>query len=650
MFGASDGSCFGACFHPDSAVMKLWPEASSAKPSASILVSFSKHPVVLSVILFLLAAGTFLPTLKNGFIIFDDPIYVLNNSHVNHGLTWSGLRWAFYGTAGGIWLPLTWISHMLDCQFYGLHAWGHHLSSVLIHGANTTLVFLWLFRMTGAKWRSFMVAALFGLHPLRVESVAWVAERKDVLSALFWLLTLMAYTEYVKKSENEGHGAKRVYWLTLALFTFGLMAKPMTMTLPFVLLLLDDWPLRRFQSGKTAAQLVVEKLPFFILSVIAGIITIAVQRNENMVMPLNRFPLFERFENAAISYVAYIGKLFWPANLSVFYPFPHYLSFLTFLSAALLLMVFSAFVVWQRQRAYFMTGWLWYLGTLIPIIGLVQVGQQAMADRYTYIPQIGLLVCLVWGIADLTRHWKWRPFILPTAGVMAIAACMILTCRQIALWRDSETLFEHAVAVTKDNVIAQINLGNAFARNGQVDEAIVHFQKALAMDSSYADAHYNLGTAFFQKEQFERAIAQYQKAMAIQPGYQDARDNLGIAHLNFGLMLSKEGKISEAITNCQMAVKFHPSAEAYNDLGNLLLKTGRLDEAIVQYQKALALEPDGAEFHRNISIAFFEAGRRKEAIASAERALQLANAQTNHALASVVQKQLEVYRTSNPAK
>jgi len=665
-------------------------------------------PAVLGALLFLLAVCTFLPTLENGFINFDDPLYVSENVHVVQGLTSAGLAWAFHGTTGGIWLPLTWISHMLDCQLYGLKPWGHHLTSVLIHATSMTLVFLWLFRMTGAKWRSFVVAALFGLHPLRVESVAWAAERKDVLSALFWFLTLWAYAEYVKKSQSETLRAKRFYALTIIFFSLGLMSKPMLVTLPFVLLLLDYWPLNRLQDRKDAKLLIVEKWPFFVLSVLASVIAYAAEKHEKVIVSLTHLPLSYRIENAVVSYVQYIGKLFWPENLCAFYPPPDHFSLGAVFTAVILLAIISVVFVWQwRRQPYLLVGWLWFLGTLIPVIGLVQLGEQAMADRYTYIPEIGLLLCVVWGVNALTKTWKQQSLVLSATATMTIIACMALTVRQIGWWRNSETLFEHAIAVTGKNAIAYLNVGIALAKNGQIDEAIINYQEALEIDPNNATAHYNLGTALVKVNRTAEAVIHFQKVLEINPDDAEACHDLGNALYQMGRMneaidcykkvlelkpdnvpaynnlataLCQLGRMDEAVGYFQKSLQIEPNAAVYGNLGlalsqlgrtaeaiicykkglainpndievqfnlgNALYEQGQIDEAILHYQKALEINPNHAGVYCNLGVALYKTGRVNEAIASAQQALQLAHEQNNTTLADTLQKQIEFYQTN----
>jgi len=666
----------------------------------------------LSVILFLLAVCTFLPTLKNEFINFDDPLYVSENFHVAQGLTWSGLVWAFHTTDGGIWLPLTWLSNMLDGQLYGLKPWGHHLTSVLIHAASTAVVFLWLFRMTKAIWRSFVVAALFGLHPLRVESVAWAAERKDVLSALFWFLTLWAYAKHVEKSNTKPSQAKRFYALTLLFFSLGLMAKPMLVTLPFVLLLLDYWPLKRLQSRKDISRLMFEKWPFFAISALASIVAFAAEKHEDVIVPLARLSLSYRIENAIVSYARYIGKIVWPENLCVFYPPPNHWPMITVFSSAIMLIIVSLYFLWQwRRHPYLLVGWLWFLGTLIPVIGLVQLGQQAMADRYTYIPQIGLLLCLVWGGHALTKTWKRQAQILSAMATAAIIACMMLAVRQIHWWKNSETLFQHTIAVTTNNTLAYLNVGIALVKNGQIDGGIVYYQKALEIDPNDATANYNLGTAlmsanraaeaiahfqkvlelnpkdaetynnmgsaFYQTGRMNEAIACYKKVLELNPANVAAYSNLGTALCqmgrmdeavgyfkksleiepgnaavcdNLGLALYQLGRTAEAIDYYKKGLALNPDdAQTQFNFGNALFQQGQIGEAIVHYQKALAINPDDEAAYNNLGYAFYKTGRVNEAIAAAQRALQLANEQNNPALSATIQKQIEVYQARSPS-
>jgi hypothetical protein len=444
----------------------------------------------------------FLPATRHEFVNYDDLEYVTQNGHVQAGLMWESVAWALSSTQASNWHPLTWLSHMLDCQLYGLKAGGHHLTNLLLHAVNTLLLFLVLRQMTGATWRSAFVAALFGLHPLHVESVAWVAERKDVSSTLFWMLTLWTYALYVARGEGGGArgegGASNLrsaqhatqitrpssgltqsatlhYSLALVCFALGLMAKPMLVTLPFVLLLLDYWPLGRLQRSTSNAQLpmirrlIYEKLPFFALALASSLVTFVVQRKGGAVSSLTTLSVGARIANAAVSYARYLGKTFWPDNLSVLYPHPgHWLVWQVAGAGLLLAGGTAGALALRRRRPYLPVGWLWYVGTLVPVIGLVQVGIQSMADRYMYVPAIGVFIMLAWGLWDLTAGWRGQRVALATGGAVALACCGAVTRSQVGYWTNSETLFRRAVQVTKKNYLAYNNLGYYLSGQGRV--------------------------------------------------------------------------------------------------------------------------------------------------------------------------------------
>jgi hypothetical protein len=440
--------------------------------------SHQRKIILIGLGLLLLVILTYLPVRNNVFIFFDDPGYVMGNPHVQSGVTWGNVKWAMTSTVGGNWHPLTWVSHMLDCQWFGLNPRWHHLTSLLLHAVNTVLVFLVLEGMTGAVWQSFFVAAMFGVHPLHVESVAWVSERKDVLSTLFWMLTLWAYARYVTEGKRTSYielpmretadhascdmqheeksgvqGPKSKVWYGCALVTFalGLMCKPMLVTLPFVLLLLDFWPLNRFPQ-KNLMKLAVEKAPFFLLSIAICVITIPAQKGAGAVRTMANFPLMVRLENVPVSYCRYLGKLFWPANLPFFYPYPVHWPPVAVLGATLLLLclLICAWMT-RRDHPYFLMGWCWFVGILVPVIGLVQVGFQSIANRYTYVPSIGIFLALSWGVPALIRHWRHQFFVLFTLATTAILVCIPVTRIQIGYWKDSVTLFQYASVVIKNN-------------------------------------------------------------------------------------------------------------------------------------------------------------------------------------------------------
>ena len=496
--------------------------------------------VAVALVLAAVTVAVYWPATGHDFVNYDDNLYVTSNIHVQTGLTFESIKWAFFKPEVhlGYWHPLTLLSHALDCQLFGLKPWGHHLTSVLLHGLNAALVFLLLHQMTGAMWRSLLVAALFALHPLRVESVAWVAERKDVLSACFGLLALIFYARYAQKTEGrtQQHATRNAqqgaspspssihhppssifYVLSLGCFVCGLMSKPMLVTLPFVLLLLDYWPLgrkeevrmREAEGGAEGTvqggtwpwmRLVWEKAPFFALAAAASVVTFVVSKQGGALVATRNLPLVARSGNALISYCRYLGKLFWPTDLAVFYPHPGYWPLGMVLLAGGLMLGISVLVLALRRRCpYLLMGWLWFVGMLVPVIGLVQVGEFAMADRYTYIPSLGFMVLAVWGAYELAGRWHYGVRVLAVAGCAAVAVCMVLTREQLGHWQDSEALFRHALEVTENNCLAHVNLGTALAAKGHIDEAIRQFEEALRLKPDYADARKNLDAAFTTK-------------------------------------------------------------------------------------------------------------------------------------------------------
>jgi tetratricopeptide (TPR) repeat protein len=597
-------------------------------------------------------------TLHYGFVNYDDDLYVYENPEVARGLTSNGILWAFTHVYAANWHPLTWMSLMLDGQFHGLNAGGYHLTNILLHTLAAILLLLVLRQMTGSLWRSAFVAAVFAIHPLRVESVAWVAERKDVLSGVFFMLTLGAYVHYARRSWSAGR-----YGLVVLLFALGLMSKPMLVTLPFVLLLLDWWPLNRMRADAARQpvfrldgwliprRVILEKLPLLGLVAASCAATLfaqteAVESLEDVSMPL-------RVANALVSCVAYIGGMFWPSRLAIFYPFPPKVELMReMIPAAILLLFISGGVfVLRKTRPYLLVGWLWYLVMLVPVIGILQVGSQARADRYTYLPQIGLYVLVAWSAAELCAGWRHRRVLLGGCSMAILAALIFCARAQTSYWRSSESLWTHALACTTSNVFAEnnlgaellqkgavdeaiahlqkasqinpddalacYNLGNALLRKGNVDEAIAHYQKALQINPDYAHAHYSLGNALFKKGNVGEAISHYQKALQINPDYADAENNLGNA-------LRQKGSVDEAISYYQKALQTNPdSAQAHNNLGIALFQKGGADEAIAHFQKALEIDPDNAEGHYNLGCALLQKGKVDEAIAHLQRAVQI---------------------------
>jgi Flp pilus assembly protein TadD len=521
-------------------------------------------------------------TLRHGFVNFDDNVYVYENPVVTSGVSWGNIAWAFEHAHARNWHPLTTISHMLDCQLFGLKPGGHHFSNVLLHSITVVLLFLVLQWLTGNLWASAFVAAVFAIHPQRVESVAWIAERKDVLSAVFFVLTLGAYMRYVRQPSP-------IRYLTMSiLFALGLMSKPMLVTLPLVLLLLDYWPLSRKQSW---AKLIAEKAPLLALSAASSVITLVVQRSSTSI---DQLPFQWRLNNAIVSYVIYFWQMIWPANLAAFYPHPNdtVLSW-QIVGALFVLAAISCSVILLRStRPYLFVGWFWYVIMLLPVIGLVQVGEQARADRYTYLPQIGLYLAGTWLIVDLAKDWRWRRPILATAAVSVVLLLSWRSSVQALYWKNGETLWSHAMAVTSNNDVAHNNLGYLLMRRGQLDEAIWHFEAALEIRSQNAASHYQLGLALIhnnlanalvRERRTDQAIPHYEKAIALRPDYADA-------HYNFGVVLLQEGRLDDAIDHWTKTVSIQSNdAEAHVALGDALMRRGHADEALAHYETALRL-------------------------------------------------------------
>jgi tetratricopeptide (TPR) repeat protein len=587
----------------------------------------------------LLAIGTallFAPALELGFVLYDDPEYVTDNPVVRRGLTADGVRWAFTTFHAANWHPLTWLSHMADVSVFGQAAWGHHLASVGLHALATALCYVALAGWTGHPGRSALVAALFAVHPLRVESVAWVAERKDVLSALCWMATLVAYGAWVRR------GSVARYALVLVAFAAALLAKPMAVTLPFVLLLLDTWPLRR----ALGARLVVEKLPLFGLSALASAVTFVAQRGAGAVMTVGDLPMTQRLAGAVVAYATYLRQTIWPADLAVFYPIAPLGPLETGVALALVAGL-TALVLAPAARAPAPAiGWLWFLGVLVPVIGIVKVGQQSFADRFTYLPHVGLFIAVVWWLGD--RLPRRAGAVL---GVLAVAALSLATVRQIGVWRDSVTLFAHALAAGGDNPVAETNLAAALLERGRLDEARPHaeraarlaprapqvhltlgrallqggdaaaaeraFAEAARLDPHDARAHYNLGVVAAAGGRGDEAIAHYRRALAARPDYVNAHNNLGNA-------LAEAGRLDEAEMALREAARFDPSsAPAIANLALVLERRGRLDDAIATHRAALALAPGEPTLWYNLAAALAAAGRRDEAAGALREALRV---------------------------
>jgi Flp pilus assembly protein TadD len=647
---------------------------------------------LVSILLFVLVAWVFLPSIHNGFVSLDDPLYLHAKAPVQTGLSRENIRWAFANVDAGFWHPLTWLSVMLDCELFGLRPGGHHLTSLLLHAANAVLLFLVFQRMTRATWRSAVVAALFALHPLHVEPVAWVADRKDVLCALFWLLAMLMYVRYAEKSKvqspkpkAEGGAAKPdaprptphaavpshssifhsqsawYYFLSLLFFACGLMSKTMIVTLPFVLLLLDWWPLRRFRPATAPAPpaiaarpstLVLEKLPFLAAGFVCSLATIHGQQEMGALPAASDLPIPARVANALISCTHYLAQTFWPAGLAADYPYSRTFPAWHVAGALLLGLVLSAWGVGAaRRRPYLAFGWAWYAVTLLPVIGLIQVGGHARADRYTYLPLIGIFTLLVWGVSDLTKRWRRQALLLSAATLVVISLCIALTRQQIGYWKSSETLLRHLLLVAPDSSLAHNNLGEVLLRKGQLDQAIGHFREAIRLAPKDPVAQCNLGIALDGQGRLDEAISHLRQAVRLAPDDPHPHYNLAVALLG-------AGQLDEAIDHLQKTLSLAPGgaeasrtpdippgrpelpaqpigrprtspqlspelAEAHCKLGAALGMKRRPDEAIAHLEQALRLSPDYADAHWNLGVELGKKGRLDAAIAHFQRALEI---------------------------
>jgi tetratricopeptide (TPR) repeat protein len=595
----------------------------SAKKS---LVVFTYVVLILSVLLVFRQVRNF------DFTNYDDNDYVFENPHVLSGLSYDGIIWAFTTGHAANWHPLTWLSHMLDHQLFGPGPGWMHLVNVLLHIANTLLLFAILKKMTGALWPSAFVAAAFALHPMHVESVAWVAERKDVLSTFFLLLTLAAYAGYVKRPSVFR------YLIAWVLFAFGLMAKPMLVTLPLLLLLLDYWPLGRFDLHQTAGvsssqkrqlppaheqrrilyRAMIEKIPFFVLAAASSIITLLVQHARGAVAGINLLPLHSRVANAFLSYARYIGKMFWPKNLAVFYPFDvrAIVAWQVVLCALLLVGVSFLVIRFWRTRKYLPVGWFWFVVTLVPVIGFVQVGSQAFADRYTYVPYIGLFIMVAWGLPELLSKLPYRKFVLGISAAVALAAMGICAHGQVSYWTNGFVLFSHAIEVTQNNDVAYNNRSGTYIKLGRWQEAMEDIKQAIKIKPDFPESHNNLGVTYDGLGRSADAIDAYKQAIKLRPNYADAYYNLGIAYI-------KLGRWQEAIDAHKQAIKFEPdSAKAYNNLGIAYNNLGRWQEAIDAHKQAIKIEPGDADAYYDLGNAYRSLGHYQDAIDAYKQAVK----------------------------
>jgi len=597
------------------------------------------------------------------FVGFDDHKYVTENSMVQQGLTGESIRWAFTSKHASNWFPLTWLSLMLDWQLFGLNAGAFHRTNLLLHIANALLLFIILARCTKALWPSMMVALAFALHPVHVESVAWVTERKDVLSTLFWMLAVLAYINYCRRT--------KIVWYALALSAvgLGLMAKPMLVTLPCVLLLLDYWPLKRMNFSLSAGSenmegyaslegsgtrpltcLVFEKIPFFVISAASSVVTLIVQAKTRA--PIMLLSPKARIANALVSYASYIEKMLWPRNLAAFYPHPgDTLPVWQVIIALVVFFCISVLVIRCGRRApYIIVGWLWYLGTLLPVIGLVQVGAQAMADRYTYIPLVGLFIIIAWSIYDVVVRRKRCGIILAGITLMLCVTLMICTFRQVGYWRNSTSLFERALKVTSKNYVAHTGLGVAFAQAGDIEKAVHHFNATLQIKPDHIDAHFNLGKALAQQGKVSEAVEHYTKVLSLNPERANACNELALLlaqqgkldqavalyrrglesnpedvplHSNLGVALIQQGKFDEAVREFQLVLQLRPDSGTHKNLAVALVYKDDFDEAIKHYTESVRLEPENAHTHYLLGNALLAKGKPSEAIAEYRTALKL---------------------------
>jgi tetratricopeptide (TPR) repeat protein len=597
----------------------------------------------------LATAGVYYQVYSFEFVNYDDAEYVYQNPYLKNGITASAVKWAFTTGYACFWHPLTWLSHALDWQLFGNNPAGHHIISVIFHVANTLLVF-WVFKkMTNAVEASAFVAALFALHPLHVESVAWVSERKDVLSTFFWLLTMWAYVRYVRRTSVSG------YLLMVVFFALGMMSKPMLVTLPFVLLLLDYWPLGRFDKPrhKTTGFLIIEKIPLFAIAFGASIVAYIVQKQGKAITTGENYTFLIRLANGCISYMQYIIKMIWPTRLAMFYPHPgRNVSVLyAVISAVILLAVTILMIRFSKGRRYLFTGWFWYIGTLVPVIGLVQVGSHAMADRYSYITLTGLFIIIAWGLPELLSKWRYRKIVLGIAAVMVLMAMGIGTYLQVGYWKNNFALFTHAIEVTQDNYTAYNNLGTTYIDLGRYQDAIESLKQAIRINRNCTEAYNNLGVAFNKLGLWQDAVDTFKQVIRVKPDCAKVHCNLGVAyggigsyqdaleiykraviidpalaeaHCGIGAAYLDLGRYQDAIEPLKQAIRIERNyTDAYYNLGVAFNKLGRWQESIDAFKQVIRVKPDWAEVHYNLGVAYGGIGSYQEEIESYKQAISI---------------------------
>jgi protein O-mannosyl-transferase len=611
------------------------------------------------------------------FVNYDDGEYVYINLNIQKGFTCDAFKWAFTTNYAANWHPLTWFSHILDWQLYGSNAGGHHITNLIFHIANALLLFIVLRQMTSAFWPSAFVAALFALHPLHVESVAWVSERKDVLSTFFWMLTIWAWLQYIK------HQGKARYILTLLMFSLGLLSKPMLVTLPFVLLLLDYWPLERFGKLKFY-RLILEKIPFLFLTVISSVVTFLVQKNWGAVSRLTDISFAVRIGNAFISYVKYIGKMFWPVELVYFYPHPgRNISIWYVVISALFLLAVTFFVlIFSSKHRYLLTGWFWYIGTLVPVVGIIQVGDQAMAERYSYMTLTGLFIIIAWGVSEMLVNWRYRKFILTASSFIILLILAVCSNIQSRYWKDSLTLYTHALKVSKNNYKAHFNMAVTLRDMDKYDEAAEEFRKCIQLKPDAPLTLNGLGIIFGRQGKFAQAGEYFTRALNIDP-------NLEEALINFGYVLTNQGKLDDAAVKFEESLRINPkSALAHYHLGQILAQMGKINEAVAHFEKTVHLKPDWVEpmnelawilvssdkaeirnpekavklaqrvceltdykrpeFLDTLAVAYAAAGNFSKAVEVTEKALELCQSYEQETLKKELESRLALYKAGKP--